>query len=312
MTKIILDITRFFRAKLSIFFDQYENLSSKFDNKICIKTKKLSKLIIKKNSNKKKTHRIFSQKVLNLIINDQLKDFLQKGFIQQMFFIHNRLFLYNQYLELKNSTNWKFWKKILIEDKIGSPVRYFLKPWTSGNRIHHAYHLKKFCDHSKKSLKEFDYIFEFGGGYGLMAKIFKKINKKSTYIIFDTAEVSLIQYYYLERSKIKTIFNSVEKGKVCLINDIKILKKIFYKIKKNNSEKIFYIANWSLSEVPMSLRKKINYMINHTKYILISFQKKFENINNYIYFQNQNNKISKKKVIETMKHKKGNFYCLYY
>lgn len=312
MTKTILDITRFFRAKLSIFFDQYENLSSKFDNKIFIKTKKLSKLIIKKNLNKKKTHKIFSQKVLNLIINDQLKDFLQKGFIQQMFFIHNRLFLYNQYLELKNSSKWKFWKKILIEDKIGSPVRYFLKPWTSGNRIHHAYHLKKFCDHSKKSLKEFEYIFEFGGGYGLMAKIFKKINKKSTYIIFDTAEVSLIQYYYLERSKIKTIFNSLEKGKVCLINDIKILKKIFYKIKKNNSEKIFYIANWSLSEVPTSLRKKINYMINHTKYILISFQKKFENINNYVYFQNQNNKISKKKVIETMKYKKGNFYCLYY
>ena len=43
----------------------------------------------------------------------------------------------------------------------------------------------------------YDYVFEFGGGYGNMAYSFCKINKNIKYIIFDTYEVNLLQYYYL-------------------------------------------------------------------------------------------------------------------
>ena len=45
-----------------------------------------------------------------------------------MFFIHNRLFILFELLELKLDNNWKFWKKLIKENNIGNPVRYFLYP----------------------------------------------------------------------------------------------------------------------------------------------------------------------------------------
>ena len=58
-----------------------------------------------------------------------------------MFFIHNRLYLLSYLNELKNSSKWKLWKKLISENNIGNPVRYFLYP-KSSNKIFQTYHLK--------------------------------------------------------------------------------------------------------------------------------------------------------------------------
>ena len=44
---------------------------------------------------------------------------------------------------MKKSKNWNYWKNLLIENNVGNPVRYFLDPFTSGNKIFQTYHLKK-------------------------------------------------------------------------------------------------------------------------------------------------------------------------
>ena len=46
----------------------------------------------------KKTHKIFSDETLQLILNKRLANFFQNSFIQKMFFVHNRFFL----------TSWMF------------------------------------------------------------------------------------------------------------------------------------------------------------------------------------------------------------
>ena len=50
--------------------------------------------LIKSNKKMKKmtTHKIFSNSVLSLIQSGKLKNFLRLGFIQKMFFVHNRLY----------------------------------------------------------------------------------------------------------------------------------------------------------------------------------------------------------------------------
>ena len=65
-----------------------------------IKTTKL----IKSDQKYKKmtTHEIFSNSVLSLIQSGKLKNFLRLGFIQKMFFVHNRLY------------NYKFLKNVLF------------------------------------------------------------------------------------------------------------------------------------------------------------------------------------------------------
>ena len=52
-----------------------------------------------------------------------------------MFFVHNRLFIYYELKYLKIVLRWNFYKKLLVEDDVGNPVRYFLYPNSSGNKL---------------------------------------------------------------------------------------------------------------------------------------------------------------------------------
>ena len=47
--------------------------------------------------------------------------------------------------------------------------------------------------------------------------IFKKINNRVTYTIFDTKEVNLIQYYYLNMLNLKTNWNLVKKKQINML-----------------------------------------------------------------------------------------------
>lgn len=284
--EFLRDLQRFLRANLSIFFNKTEYLDINKQKIIDETYKLLKEILISGNSNRKKTHKIFSKKIYYLIKNKKLLNFLQKSFIQQMFFIHNRIYLLKYLLEMRNSKNWNFWKKIIKESSVGNPIRYFLYPNSSGNKIFQAYHLKKYNEFNKINLRDFDEIVEFGGGYGNMASTFNQINPKIKYTIFDTYEVNLLQYYYLKRLNLNVNFNNLKKnsGNINLINSIKILKKKISNIKKNNNNLL--IANWSLSETPLNFRKKIFFLIDKFDYQLISFQKNFENVDNLKYFSN--------------------------
>ena len=208
-----------------------------------------------------------------------------------MFFVHNR-FSKNYLNELQKNNQRRFWNNLLIENNVGNPVRYFLDPFTSGNKIFQTYHLKKYNDFTNSNLNKFDLIFEFGGGYGNMANTFKKINKKIKYIIFDTPEVSLLQYYYLKRNGVDVSLNYNKDSKVILLSSITKLRKLINNFKK---KKKLFIANWSLSETPINFRDNFNFIFNNFDYQLISFQRNFENINNLNYFKKVNLENLKKK-----------------
>jgi hypothetical protein len=252
-------------------------------------------LIIKKlkqkqniKSLRKKTHIIFNKEIVNLIIQKKLINFLRNPFIQKMFFIHNRLFIKNELREIKNDIKgFSQWKKLLQEDNVGDPIRYFLYPKSSGNRIRQVYHLKKFCDFSKIKIKEIKKVLEIGGGYGCMARIFTKLNSKIKYIIFDTFEVNLLQYYYLKLNKLDADIDN-NKSKINLSSSLKDI------CKDNQNPQTLFIANWSLSEMPLKLRSRILKFTFKIPHILISFQDNFENINNLKYFQKIREKLDKK------------------
>ena len=90
---------------------------------------------------------------------------------------------------------------------MGDPIRYFLYPKSSGNRINHVYHLKILAKELGINLKKIKKVFEFGSGYGCMARIFSKINKKVSFTCFDTGIVNLLQYYYLKQNKLDVGFS---------------------------------------------------------------------------------------------------------
>ena len=304
---MISDIIRKFTSLLSILFKN-QKINFQKDNEILNEIKSLIKSNKINSRTLRKTHKIFNEKIYDLLRSNNLKNFLRKSFIQKMFFVHNRYFLKSYLDEMKKAKNWKYWKNMLMENNIGSPVRYFLDPFTSGNKIFQTFHLKKYQEFSEINLNNHDIILEFGGGYGNMASIFKKkIDKKCKYIIFDTPEVNLLQFYYLKRNKIPVSLNKADSNNVVLISSYKKLDQILKKFK--NKKKLF-IANWSLSETPLLFRKKFQFIFSSFDFQLISFQSQFEDINNLKYFKKLNNynvKLKRRSIIIPVKKLSNNF-----
>jgi hypothetical protein len=282
------NLFRYFLSALSFYL---KNNISKYKKKNLIFTNIIIKKLKQKQNIKslrKKTHIIFNKEIVNLIIQKKLINFLRNPFIQKMFFIHNRLFIKNELREIKNDIKgFSLWKKLLQEDNVGDPIRYFLYPKSSGNRIRQVYHLKKFCDFSNIKIKEIKKVLEIGGGYGCMARIFTKLNSKIKYIIFDTFEVNLLQYYYLKLNKLDANIDN-KKSKINLSSSLKDI------CKDDQNPQTLFIANWSLSEMPLKLRSRILKFTFKIPHILISFQDNFENINNLKYFQKIREKLDKK------------------
>ena len=247
------------------------------------------------------THKNLSSEIVQIIREKKLEIFLRNNFIQNIFFIHNRFFIYSELKELKKDANWKLWKKLIKDNSVGNPIWYFLYHESTGNRIRQVYIIKKFLELNPTiKLTNLKKIIEIGGGYGCMTDIFFKINKKINYTIYDMYEVNLLQYYYLKMNNHNPKLNSY-KNKINLINRLNDLKKF-----KNNN---LLIANWSLSEFPLNFRKKFFSTIKNSDYTIISFQDNFENINNYKFFTRQIKKLGSKYIskIDTFNHYNNSF-----
>ena len=296
---MIEDIFRKILENLSFF---YKKKLVKEDKKIYIFIDKILKKIELKNNSLKKTHINFNKKIIDLLKKRDLSKFLRNKFIQKIFFVHNRLFIFKELQYLKRKSDWFFFKKLLIENDVGDPIKYFLYPKSSGNRINHVFHLSILKKNTNIKLKKINNVFEFGGGYGCMASIFSKINKKVFFKLFDTMPVNLLQYYYLKQNGLDVGFK--KKNKFQLLNHQNF--KFINKIKK----KSLFIANWSLSETKLSFREKFIKFLGKYDYSLIAFQENFEDINNLKYFKNVSKKFINTHRFKIIKNQyyKGNFF----
>lgn len=293
MIKFIYKNLGFFYRKLNIllsifFFNAHKDYENKKTNEIFNEIKKFS--FFKKKINKKYVFNSFINfrvKLKEIISNKyRLKNFLREDEIHKIMFGLNRLIFLFELIKIKIDKNWKnIWSKIINEQKIGSPIPYFLYPKSSGNRIHDTFNLKMFVDLNEKK-KNFKNIIEFGGGYGCLCNLIKKIYNINYYIIYDLPEVNLLQYYYLKKLNHNVYLNEIQlkkKNAIYLFNDIIELNKFLKNSKFNN---YIFLSNWGFSEVPINLRKKFNSIIIKSKITYIAFQKNFERVNNLNYFLN--------------------------
>jgi len=296
---MIEDIFRKILENLSFF---YKNKLVKEDKKIYIFIDKILKKIELKNNSLKKTHINFNKKIIDILKKRDLSKFLRNKFIQKIFFVHNRLFIFKELQYLKKNSDWFFFKELLIENDVGDPIKYFLYPKSSGNRINHVFHLSILKKNTNIKLKKINNVFEFGGGYGCMASIFSKINKKVFFKLFDTMPVNLLQYYYLKQNGLDVGFK--KKNKFQLLNHQNF--KFTNKIKKRS----LFIANWSLSETKLKFREKFIKFLGKYDYSLIAFQENFEDINNLKYFKNVSKKFINTHRFKIIKNQyyKGNFF----
>jgi len=282
MRSIIRKIYTFLSFPNNLFKEKKSK--KKLELQVFLKEK--AKKILNNNLNKLKTHTIFSNNVLRLITNFKLDNFLRYSFIQKMFFVNNRFYII--FFLLKIIKKHKF-VKFLKEESIGNPLPFFLYKSTSGNKIRHIYHLLSYT--SYKPFKA-DIFIEIGGGYGCMANLINKYSPLKKYIIFDTPEVALLQYYYLKNLNYDVGFDN-ENFKIILVSN---LNKLNILIKRFKINKKFLISNWALSEMPIKLRKRLSSLFFISENFLISFQSSFEQIDNFKYFNSIRDRLNGTKI----------------
>lgn len=228
-----------------------------------------------------------AKRVENLILEKDPSNFLQWAVVKDTMNVTNAKFILEEIEELKNTHSWESkWKKIIKEERICGQPPFIFYPKSSGNTIHLTYVVSKFYEKADTSMKDVDFIFEVGGGYGNLCRIIHKLGFKGKYIIFDMPVFSFLQKFYLKSaglSIVKNITNNNEHG-IYLINNEKSIEKIkaLYTFEKNKS---LFLATWSLSEMPLNIRSLFSNIFSKFGYFIIGYQDKFGEVDNKEYFK---------------------------
>jgi hypothetical protein len=143
----------------------------------------------------------------------------------------------------------------------------------------------QFEEKTKVQVQDIDYVFEFGGGYGSMCRLFHNLGFRGRYIIIDLPPFSALQKYYLGTLGLPirsvTDFERSKSGIVC-VSDIHKLKSILAdRIEARNT---MFIATWSISETPISIRNSILPLTSGFQSFLLAYQDRFEEVNNVDFF----------------------------
>lgn len=124
--------------------------------------------------------------------------FLRNSIIKKTMFVDaGGRWLAEQVDFLEKSLSRNQLEDFLREDYVGKPVIRNIRYLTSHNSVHHLYHLINFQEKTKIKVGDFNTVVEWGGGYGGMAKIVKRMNTRITYTIIDTPLFSCLQWLYL-------------------------------------------------------------------------------------------------------------------
>ena len=225
---------------------------------------------------------------LNQLVRDENPEsFLQWDVIKRTMVVGNADFIDIELDFLKSLLDWDDrWKLAIKEVEVGEPTLYPGYPESSGNLIHHAYHLAQFENHSGVKVNEMNVIFEFGGGYGNMYRLASKLGFKGKYIIFDFPAFSALQEYFIKSVGLEVLnvnnFATSNSGLLCISNlvDLEYALSLFVE-----NQGTMFLASWSISETPISFRESILSLVKKSANFLIAYQGKFEDNNNIEFFE---------------------------
>jgi hypothetical protein len=212
---------------------------------------------------------------------------------------------------LKKLPLWNSLEPTLHDEHIGNALPYKSMPETNGNIVHHAFHLSQLLARYDVDVSYLKNIFEFGGGYGNMARLIFKLGFKGTFVIFDLPEFIAIQKYFLSTLQLPGV-TIVTKPTQTTTPTIVLLSNIEELKEQLEGQPIdLSIATWSLSESPIELREAIFKLCSASKYYLIGYQVFFGGMDNTLYFSNLVKKLNDYDWHDyEIRHLKGNHYLV--
>jgi hypothetical protein len=205
--------------------------------------------------------------IKNKIIFEDISNFLHWHNIVETMFINSKDVATYEFNILSNSPSWPIYKEAIKDLWPGSPPSSTIYPESNNNAIHQLYHLYMF-EQRYGSILNAKKIVEFGGGYGCLCSIIKKLGYTGEYIIIDFPEFHLIQKYYLNSLGITNFIQKTAPS----ISDF---------------QSATFFAFWSLSESEPSFRQGfVNNYFSGLNNFLMSYQVSYDSYNNVEFFNN--------------------------
>lgn len=198
--------------------------------------------------------------------------FLRNRHFRRTMFVSGGLWISNLLSFARGIIPHRRLRQLLIEDYVGMPIISIPRYLSSHNSAIHLHHILRFERTTGARMGQLNAIIEWGGGYGNMAKIIKRINKEITYTIIDIPLFSCLQWLYLTAvlgpdavNLISGANESIKEGRVNL------LPLSFLRGSRPNAQ--LFIATWSLSE---SSRHAQDYVVKQqyfgAEHMLLAFQ----------------------------------------
>lgn len=136
---------------------------------------------------------------------------------------------------------------LLQENQVGSPNIASKRYNTSHNSIHHLYHLARYEIETGTKLTDIQTVVEWGGGYGNLAKIYRRLNPYShTYIIIDTPLFICLQKAYLTSTLSASQVNVVDSSAGIVPGVVNLLP--VGEVSRIDLSADIFISTWAISE----------------------------------------------------------------
>lgn len=217
------------------------------------------------------------RRLRELLIKGDPRRFLEWDVIHKTMFLGNAGYIPVELGQLKSSKQWNSrWKRVLNEDPAGCPSRCRWRLGSSGNLIHHTYHVYRSESFLGREINQFPSIIEFGGGYGSFCRLAWRLGFRGRYVIFDLPEFSLLQQYFLRSVGVPIAENGESSG-ARLITQLDDLRA------EAHGDGLF-VGCWSISETPLDFRRQVLDAVSGMDNYLIGYQDQFAEIDNVRFF----------------------------
>ncbi len=219
-----------------------------------------------------------------LVLSQDPREFLRWDVIINTMFVGNVPFVRSELNYLKERPDWDSrWRSAIAESTAGHPGPCVFHSGSSGNLIHHAYHVAQWEQATGIKPSDLDLIVEFGGGYGSMCRLHHQLGFRGQYVIFDLPSFSALQTFYLQQLGLK-VANAKESdaaANVLCTSEVAELRSL---LRGAAERKSLFIATWSLSETPLTVRLGVMPLLEQCSNYLLAYQDQFEEVDNVSFF----------------------------
>jgi hypothetical protein len=174
-------------------------------------------------------------------------------------------------------------QRALTESPVGKPLVNPHYPLSSPLLVQHAYHLIRLLEATQLDLAGLRLVVDFGGGYGGFCRLLRNICYREKYLIWDLPVMCALQRFYLRNVFPGTADGAAPANIEWLTGADPGARDVLMRHVAEREPSLF-VATWSLSETPPTVREQIVPALEGCGYVLLAYQRAFGETDNVAWF----------------------------